>query len=503
MSTPNPTYRVPIAERFKLTPSGREHLAFLPTGPSEANEDAADTDDYGEPCAEYLLSLEKWEAVDAVLAGIIGLRSAGEQYLPMEPKEDEKAYQRRLKRARFAPWYKHLRNSAIAQVLRKPIQIVADGEVPITLAADLEDIDLQGNDLNSFCRELLEEAIDHGGVAVLVDYPVVSESGNQTLADLAALKLRPYWVNLKAEEIIDARYRRIGGVRMLAELRIKRAVERPIGRFGKELVYQVRHYFLSAEGCNWQLWEELKGKEGEIEYVMKDYGLINLPYIPIVPLTKFFAEPPMLEIANLNLAHYQSWNRLGQALHIAANPRLILYGYIKTPGQEMGGVDEALIFDNASGRAEWLVAESINFEAMERDVHSIESLMKSLAVSTMTGQKNAVESGLAKQMDRVQSDALLSVLAQSLQDTIDSCLAIHCAYLGEQRVPTCQVNRSFQISRMDYQDVKILSEMLQLGQISAQMFLAMLVAGEWLPEETDIEKVLQELNEPVEEILGN
>lgn len=463
--------RVPIANRIKGEKSDRELTADL--------ADIVDRlDDIDRPCAAYDRNIEAWAEIDACNSGTIGLRKLAAKYLPMQPGEDGKAYSRRVGRAYYAPWYQKLRDAAIAQILRRPIEI-ADTKEAARSIAHMEDVDLLGNDINSFAREFLKLAIDQGCPAILVDYPNVDRS-QLTLADVEAMRLRPYWMAIAAKDILRVERIRVNGYPKLVSIALSISGDTP----------QVQIY-RDVNGYCWiEYYEKIKDK-----WIYSHRRDLEVDRIPIVPLTDFFASPIMLEIACLNLKHYQRCNDLDFALHIAANPKLILFGYSPNPGEQIVfRVDEAMAIEDPKARAEWLVCDSINFEAQERHIATIEAQMKSLAISAMVGSKDVAESGIAKQLDRTQSDAMLAVLAQSLQDTIDSCLEIHCQYMGVSNPPACQVNRDFQLSKLTAEEVKTYSELEQIGQITKEQLLASLVDGEWLAEETDIDETVAKLN---------
>lgn len=487
-------YRVPIAERLLATPSAHELSIYLDEiGGEEAGYKSDEEIEC--PCPEYKALEPKWAEIEAVLGGTIGLRPLARHYLPIEPNEDDGAYRRRVSKAVFTPWYQKLRDAAVAQILRRPIQFSEDTSDDIE--SHLANIDLQRNDINSFCRKILTEAIDYGSVAILVDYPRVDPE--TSLADISAKGYRPYWVPICAKEVIDVIYEVIGGKRVLVLLKLCKNIKKRVGK-KSEMVEQIHLYELASGFVILTILEE---NEDEEKYVTIDSQILTVPYIPIVPLTDFFCDPLMLDIACLNIKHYQKNHALDHSLHIAGNPKFVLYGYVKNEGEEIqGDVNEAIIFEHADGRAEWVVCKSVDFEAQERSIEAIEHRMAMLAISQMAGLTaqgakksiNSAQSGISKQMDRVQSDAMLSILSQALQDTIDACLVIHCHYLRESVIPTCEVNKDFQLTKMSAEDVKTWSELLQLGQVTQRLFLEALKDGEWLLEEADVEEIIEKLN---------
>lgn len=466
-----------ISERAKLTP-----LA----GSKQSAAKSSESSPVAIPCAAYQQMQGNWAVIDAVRGGTPEIRANGEAYLPLEPFEKPEAYKRRLKRATLTPWYTRLVRGLVGMVLRKPVTVL---DVSDRVQEDLDNINLLGDDLNSFSREVFEAAIDYGYTGLFVDYTRVE--GAQTLAEEMAIAPRPYWIHYTAPEIIGFRYSMAGNRRVFTQLRIRCNEIKPDGDFGEKEVEQIKVYDLADGGVvQWRLFEEVDSRWEAV-----DSGVLSLPVIPftfVYTNTKkaLVVQPPMLEVAYLNIKHLQLSADLDHALHISANPKFCLFGYDPENGDIVASVDEALIFENVEGRAEWVAPPPTSFDSLEKRIDKTEEQMAVLGLSTMVGQKNVGESAEAKKLDRTQGDSIMAVISQGLQDAFDLCLEFHAAYLSEEP-GTCQVNRNYDVASLDPQAIAAFSNLHSKGQISLETLLGLLKRGEIFEDEFDIEEELK------------
>jgi hypothetical protein len=429
-----------------------------------------------------------WSVISAVRGGTEEIRARGEAFLPLEPFESGAAYGRRRDRSCLTPWYVRLVRGLVGMVLRKPIKVEAGPKT----TEHLDNINLLGDDLNVFAHEVFEAAIDHGYTGILVDYP--RSDGIQLLSEQIAAGLRPYWIHYTAPEIIGVRYQIQGNLRRFTQVRIREFAIEEDGEFGEKTTERIKVYDMFEGSCRWRLFAKVGDKE---EFEQIDQGFLSQPFIPFVLIytnkkKEVVVQPPMLEIAHLNIKHFQLSSDLDHSLHLAAQPKLVLYGYDPGEGDVVVGADEALVFENTEGKAEWLVCSVESFNAQQARIDTIEAQMAALGLATIVGQKNVGESAEAKKLDRSQGDSIMAVIAQGLQDGFDLCLEYHAAYLGEQP-GTCQVNRDFNLNALTSQDVAAYSGLQQLGQISLETLLELLKKGEILPDEFDIEAEITKL----------
>ena len=445
-----------------------------------------------------------WADVDAVRGGTQTMRELGEAYLPMEPGEDPDAYGRRLSRAVLTPIYTRLVRAFVSMILRKPVRVQNTGNLSESeyqaiagfipgkdeegeaVAGHLDDIDQEGSDLQQFAYDWLCEAIHYGHAGVEIIYP--STEGIQTRAEEVAASVRPYWSIYPGPRILAERCTTTNGKKQRTQVRLLQAVTEPDGLWGEREVEQVLVYALD-DGVAWQIWREAKDETWE----MHDAGSVDLNDLAELPFVFLHSDrkgqklpPPMLEVLHLNIRHYQISADMDNSLHVAAVPRLFFFGCDPEDLGAVGSVNEAICIPNPEARAEWTAPDPAAFQPNFERLQSLAAEMMQLGLSTMTTQKNVGESAEAKRLDRSQGDSQLAILAQNLQQAIDSCLRLHCAYMGiaPDRAPTVVVNRDFDLSTMTPQMLQALTGVVNAGKLSTETFLGLLQQGEiGLPDE--------------------
>lgn len=468
-----------IEERTKLTPVAAS---------GEAQKSSNQISPVAAPSNAYQEMQDFWAIINAVKGGTPEIRNNGAAYLPLEPFEKSDPYARRLSKVTLTPWYTRLVRGLVGMVLRKPIAL----NVSERTQAELDNVNLLGDDLNSFAREVFEAALDYGYTGLFVDYTRVE--GAQTLADERAIAPRPYWIHYTAPEIIGFRYSMAGNRRIFTQLRILCNDIKPDGEFGEKEVEQIKVYDLGDRGVTWRLFEQI-----ETDWMQVDEGVLSQSVIPFAFVytnkkKSLVVQPPMLEVAYLNIKHLQLSADLDHALHIAANPKFCLFGYDPEQGDIVASVDEALVFENADGRAEWVAPPPASFESLEKRIDKIEQQMAVLGLSTLTQQKSVGETAESKKLDRVQGDSIMSVVAQGLQDAFDLCLEFHAAYLGEVG-GTCQINRDYDVAGLDSQAIAAFSNLHSKNQISLETLLGLLKRGEIFEDEFSIDDEIVRIEE--------
>lgn len=422
---------------------------------------------------EVIGMMPDWSVMAAVTNGTNYLRDMSETYLPQEPREDDDAYQTRVNRSVLSPYASRLIETAAGAILRKPIHIEGD---PYWLEL-AKNIDGLGSNINEYARRALVSSLTYGHSAILVDYPAASEARN--LAEERAMGRRPYFVHVDAPQIWG--WRKESGTNRLLQVRIHDYDVRPLNEFGEEQVEEMRviypgRYDLYTLGQEVVKFAETGG-----------YSLNEIPLVPIYSNRRglLASQPPLLDIANLNITHYQRQADLIHALHIAAMPTLVLEGWDDTTGSATMGVNYAIAMQPGN-KAYYVQADATSFDAQMAELESLSSQMSTLGVTKLFGQKFVAESAEAKRIDQAQSNSVLSIISQELESALNQAFGFAAQYVGMEP-PEITIDRDFDYYRLIGQDVSVLAQLNQMGKISDQMLLEILRRGEILPDSINIE----------------
>ena len=422
---------------------------------------------------DVIAMMPDWSIMAAVTRGTNYIRDLSETYLPQEPREDDDAYTTRVDRSVLSPYTSRLIETAAGAILRKPIHVEGD---PYWL--DLcQNIDGLGSNINEYARRALVSSLTYGHSAILVDYP--AQAGARNLAEERALGRRPYFVHIDAPQIWG--WRKESGTNRLLQVRIHDYDVRPLNEFGEEQIEQMRVIYPGRYDL-YTLGQEV------VEFsATGDYSLPEIPLVPIYSNRRglLISQPPLLDIANLNITHYQRQADLIHALHIAAMPTLVLEGWDDTTGSATMGVNYAIAMQPGN-KAYYVQADATSFDAQMAELQSLEQQMSTLGVTKLFGQKFVAESAEAKRIDQAQSNSDLSIISQELESAFNQAFAFAAQYVGLEP-PEITIDRDFDYYRLIGQDVSVLAQLNQMGKISDAMLLEILRRGEVLPDNINIE----------------
>jgi hypothetical protein len=422
---------------------------------------------------DAIAMMPDWGVMAAVTRGTNYIRDLSETYLPQEPREDDDAYRTRVDRSVLSPYTSRLIEVAAGAILRKPIRI--DGD-PYWLEL-ANDIDGLGSNINEYARRALISSLTYGHSAILVDYPAAA--GARNLAEERALGRRPYFVHVDAPQIWG--WRKESGTNRLLQVRIHDYDVRPLNDFGEEQIEQMRVIYPGRYDL-YTLGQDV------VEFTASGgYSLDEIPLVPIYSNRRglLISLPPLLDIANLNITHYQRQADLIHALHIAAMPTLVLEGWDDTTGNATMGVNYAIAMQPGN-KAYYVQADATSFDAQMAELESLASQMSTLGVTKLFGQKFVAESAEAKRIDQAQSNSVLSILSQELESALTQAFAFAARYVGMEP-PTVTVDRDFDYYRLIGQDVSVLAQLNESGKISNTTLLEVLRRGEILPDTIDVE----------------
>jgi len=435
--------------------------------------------------------MKGWEIMKAVTSGTEYLRENSEAFLPIEPREDYTAYLSRVNRAVFSPFTQRLIRAAAGLILRKPINITGD---PYWTEIFSKDVDGCGSDLDEYARRLLICSLTYGHCHTLVDFP--APTGARSLAEERELNRRPYWIEIDPANIYGWRLDREVNYGNLIQVRIKEKAVVPDGDFGEKVYDQIR----VIEPGRYRIYrqtETVKAMAGGFPYPnafdatdsTSDYELIEsgdytLDRIPLVTMYSgktdtMTSKPPLLDIAYLNLAHFQRQADLIHSLHIASQPILVLEGWDDQTKDMAVSVNYAMA-TQPGNKVYYVDPAASAFEAQSAEIKELQMQMATLGISTLSQQKFVAESADARRLDRVDTNSMLSMVSMDLEQSLQKSFDLAANYIGIEP-PEVTINRDFDIDRLIGQDITALTSLFDNGILARDEFRQILMQGEVLP----------------------
>lgn len=422
-----------------------------------------------------------WETVRTVRKGAEAIRKAGERFLIKFPAEDADEYARRLKSAPWRPEF----NDCIATLAAKPFtkQVVLAEGASERMQGLAEDIDGRGNNLHVFAKDAFEGAVAMGAHGILVDYPQGNQARNR--AEELAAGVRPYWVPINADDIIELGTEQRGSRRVVSLLRVKesRVVRDGFQQTVIPLIREIRsepseNSYLTS----WTVWrEEANAGTDKPEWVKDSSGEMTLDEVPFV----FFAtndvegeqyvKPPLIDVADMQVELYNAMSKKELSYTITAHPMLTANGMAPpADGKIETGPGRVLYAPGAEGiNASWdyLHPNAANLKEIREDIREIIEDIRRLGMQPMT-QPAGNTPAIAYAFDGQKSVTVLQSWALALKDALEQAFVFTAAWLNEptESAPSVMVNTDFVVGLYGGTEITELNKARIEGQISRETY---------------------------------
>jgi hypothetical protein len=488
----------------------------------------------------------------ALRGGTTAMRAIGTVLTPMDHRERKQAreYQARLLRTCLFGAY----NDAIGGIVDKPfqraIEVKGEEQLPENLQRLSEDCDREDTNLTQMGRMLMDSLADTGLAMLLVDKPpavVVTEATRDlppdqqrframTLAEEEANDVRPYFVFLHPDSVINWSWRReANGKRVLAGIAIYEE-EQTSGTFdGEEVTLQRVRIWTETE---WQLWQreaplrntsgltveinsqadllitskqasnQTQGTERE-PYVLVAQGVNPLGKVPVTfrnvskrgsdPLS---ARPPMIDLAWKNVDDWLVTSSLSNNIHWHSYPVLSIAGAsadLADGSQEIVyGAGATIISRDANMRVGFVETAGAAAQQLMNRLAAIRQEEQALGLAPFLDQVSAgttataVDAAGARSQSRVQS--WTEQLEWLLYDAYELAMAWETGGRTDELPADFDIDifRDFGIPTRSQTDLQTLLQMRQMREISQPTFLREIQKRGTLGDEVDVAVEVEE-----------
>lgn len=242
-----------------------------------------------------------WTKCRDCIKGQEAVKKKRETYLPKLSGQDKDDYDKYVDQALFYNASGRTFQGYKGLVFRKEPDINADA-----IQEFVEDCDLAGTPLVEFAEEAVKEELKTSRFGVLVERPKQDEA-DMSEADAERRGFRPYLVGYKAEQILYVEASRVGNRTTITQVRLQETKQEPTeDEFEKEEIEQIRVLDL-ADGQYRQRVYRKSEKQWE-QYGDDYFPKMNGQPIEEIPFYMVggveYREPHMLDLVNLNMAHY-------------------------------------------------------------------------------------------------------------------------------------------------------------------------------------------------------
>lgn len=405
--------------------------------------------------------LPKWNLIRDCLLGQKAIKEGRAKYLPIpnaaDKSEENKArYEHYLERAVFYNVTQRTHAGLVGQVFQHEPVV----ELPALLEPLMVDVDGAGVSLYQQAKKTLSEVLAYGRCGLLVDYPNTSEPASRQ--EIVEGFLRPTIVLYEPWDIINWRTKTVGARKLLSLVVLS---EQHIAEDdGFEIKYERQWRVLRLEEetgyYRVEIWREDNGTHLEYErYYPTDAAGNHLTEIPFTMVGSVNNdpnpdEPPLYDLAVLNIAHYRNSADYEESCFMAGQPTPFLTGLTKDwvedvlKGSIYLGSRKAIPLPQG-GTAGLLQAQanSLPFEAMQHKERQMVALGAKLV------EQKQVQRTLGEaRLEEASEVSILVSSANNVADAYRKCLTWAGKFAGVTDGIEFDLNTDFEIGRMSAQE---------------------------------------------------
>lgn len=461
------------------------------------------------PCDAYDRYMLEHELIYDELGGERKMKELGEKWLPKEEGESKKKYDMRLACSYLEPVFRDGIGDIVGKLLAGGVVLGED--FPAAAKAWCENIDREGNQLANWTSGFAFDGLAKSRCGILVEMPEADTPTNLdgtprkfTDAEVKELGLRPYFVKVTPDRLIDWKTEEIAGRERYVQLRIRECVEEAEDtRWNRREVDQVR----VLEPGYW--WVFRKNDKGDwYEHGAGVTGLDEIPYVDYFPIGKraMDAYPLFDALSRLNLRLWQSESDLANAVHTVMIPFLFAAGFDpKDPNALIVATDRVVRHASKDAKLEYVEHTGAAIETGDKYVTALleRARQKAMAPSITKPQPNTATGEVRAELNTTSD---LKIMSVNLQNTLEE--AFQLAFkLAKIPAPATRgsivLPRNFGLVARPVSDLGSLQGLATSGAISNQTLFEAAKARGMFPEEhtweIELERLKAQLPPPGEE----
>lgn len=405
-----------------------------------------------------------------LMGGTEAMRAAAERYIMQKEAESKRNYFARINRTVLRNVFSQTIGYYCGQVFSRDVALdnissPIDDKQLQQFKDWAEDVNQRGKNITAWSSDAFASGLISGVTFCLVDYPKIytevqdgvtlyrSADGEMRVKNAAADESegwKPYFVHIPAEQVLDCRAEWENGRQKITHFRYFEIVYEAENETSFDVV-GVKYIHAYWPG-RWELWRVLNGKDdANLQKVSEGtMALDEIPlavYMPGTPKSEFTARPALMDLAWLNIWHWQATSEQNDLLAYVRLPVWLVTGaeqkYDKN-GNPMpipfgpGNV----IFLGQGGTVQSIGVNPSSVEAGRQDLKDIEDAMTAYGLQNLnnsTGYFSQMTAAQVNQRTR-ESNSQLKNWALSYKDFLENCLRFVAKWWGLEDGPSVQVN---------------------------------------------------------------
>lgn len=459
-------------------------MSTLDTQTDKAKDDkillgpASTSDDYDEMRPD-------WDMIQTLLDGTRAMRDAGMEYLPKHVAESDETWKNRLETCTLLNVTSITLDAWVGKPFSEPIAISDD--VPQQIQDLFANFDLQGNDLRTVLRTWFKTGLAKKIGYVLIDFPKLEPRADgqpRTLEDDRTEGLRPYAVEVKPENLLFIHDTLVNGHKVVDQARIYEQIKRldPNG-WTETAVNQIRVLKPGVVEIHEEIYNRRKKKS---EYKKVDEWQTGLDFVPLIPFEADPEKPPLLDLAYLNVRHWQSTSDQIAVITVARFPMIGCSGALAEDSLKVGP-NKWLHIPDPQGKFYYVEHTGKAIAAGRTDLLDLEEVMAEYGAIFLKKRPGGA-SATARALDTAEVTSPLQDVALRFNACLVTMMDTIGAWLGMSKsdaVGTVKVLTDFSFNDSDMASLQALQGARQMGDISRETYVQALHQKDVLDEDFD------------------
>ena len=437
----------------------------------------------------YRLFKDRWQKISTICYGEEEIKAAGRIYLPKLSGQNQEEYKAYLDRGTFFNAFLRTIVGLTGAIIRKSPTIKTNPMVDKLLGA----ITLYNESIQEVVKICITNVLEYGYYGILVDMPSELNEVNT-----------PYFALYAPTSIINFRTKRIGSdykLEMIALLEQQTDVS-PGNPFEEATFLRIRVLSIEDEKVVVRLYKKIEDSKTKEEWVQEEKDIfpnVRGKFLTEIPFVFFGSlsntpipdPPPLMDLANLNIKHWQLTVDYYHGLHYCAIPTPWAAGFGKSTELYIGA-NKAWVSDDPNAKCGYLEFTGSGLEAILNAISKLENQMAIVGARMLEEQKKAAEAAETVRMRYSGDSATLSNVVDCIEQGIIKAIDLLGMWLGIEANTEVTLNRDFVALALDAQQITALLGVWQSGGLSLDTFLYNLQIGEILPPNRTIadEKIL-------------
>lgn len=444
-----------------------------------------------------------------LMGGTESMRRAGTRYLD-KGAQSQAEFDDRLKRTVLLNVYRRTLNFLRGQVFQNPVSIGSDNdaltdEQTVQFKQWAEDVDLRGKNITTWSGGVFRQGLQDGVTFVVVDYSAVQTRTNdagvteylaadgvwrpKTKAADQSEGWRPYLVRVDAGQVLDMWGSSDNGRPMLDSFRYVETVMVQDDEWSQKPIQQIRVFRRENGRVVWEIYRNEVDNSGS--YALVDSGVLSIDEIPVAMFmpgdqrTDYTAEPALIDLANLNIRHWQVSSNHAEMMEFVQRPVWFASGVEMKDdnGTPIAfGAGRMISCSDSTASLQSVGVDGGSYASSREELRALEDSMAMYGLQLLQPKSGSI-TATESMRDTEENNSTLRNWAADFQDFLENVMRLVGKWWGMDDGVSVSVNTDFARAV----DIAMLLNFQRAGILSRDAVLLAARDSGLLPDDFDVE----------------